>query len=273
MPSDNLCVFESLDGKITPAVQQAIALAQSSGSHLTLISAVRLAHAPSSMVASSLVAGALKVANDQAREVAQAAANVAQDAARIAGANCTIALHEDTLTGIAEWLGRRARIADMTIVDRPVNVVDAPQAFFEDALFASGRPVLVASPDTCSKTIKRMAVAWNGSRVSARALGDALALFPSVSQVDVIVVTGEKEAGVPGAEVTHHLARRGVNANLVNVPRGDSIAQTINDTALRHEADMIVMGGFGHSRLREFVLGGVTRELTGTAKLPLFLSH
>ena len=89
----------------------------------------------------------------------------------------------------------------------------------------------------------------------------------------MIVVTGEGETGIPGAEATQHLARRGLNANLVDVPRGASIAQTINDTALRHEADMIVMGGFGHSRLREFVLGGVTRELTGTAKLPLFLSH
>mgnify|MGYP006271267069 CR=1 FL=1 len=176
MPSDNLCVFESIDGQITPAVQQAIALTQSTGSHLTLISAVRLAHAPSSMVASSLVAGALKVANDKAREAARAAASIAQDAARIAGANCTVMLHEDTLTGIADWLGRRARLADMTIVVRPVNVVDAQQAFFEDALFASGRPVLVASPDSCSKSIKRMAIAWNGSRVSARAMGDAIAL-------------------------------------------------------------------------------------------------
>jgi len=272
MPNDNLCVFESLDGQITPAVQQAIALAQSSGSHLTLISAVRLTHAPTSMVASSLVAGAIATANDKARDVARAGAKMAEEAARIAGANCTVMLHEDTLTGIAEWLGHRARIADMTIVDRPNSVVDAPQAFFEDALFASGRPVLVASPDQCSKQIKRLAVAWNGSRVAARALGDAVALFPT-AQIDVIVVTGEKEAGIPGVEVTHHLARRGIRANLVNVHRGDSIAQTINQTALLHEADAIVMGGFGHSRLREFILGGVTRELTGIAKLPLFLSH
>jgi len=273
MPSDNLCVFESLDGQITPAVQQAIALAQSSGSHLSLVAAVRLAHAPSSMVASSLVSGAINTANDQARDLARRAIKIAEDAARIAGANCTTSLHEDSLTGIAEWIGHRARVADMTIVDRPNSMVDGPQVFFEDALFASGRPVLIATPDHCSKSVKRLAIAWNGSRVAARALGDALALFPSASKVDVIVVTDEKQKGVPGAEVTQHLARRGLDANLVNVTRGDSISDTINAVALQHEADVIVMGGFGHSRLREFILGGVTRELTSIAKLPLFLSH
>ncbi len=273
MPADILCVFESSDGKITPAVSQALALARVPGSHLTVVSAMRLMSHPSSPISSSLIADAIATANEQARSIARSAAKEAEDAARIAGINHSVSLHEDSLTGIAEWLGRRARLADLTVVDRPVNMVDARQAFFEDALFSSGRPVLVATPDHCTQEVKRLAVAWNGTRVAARALGDALACFPQAKHIDVIVVTDDRATGVPGSDVAQHLARRGLNANVVDVAIGDSIAETLNAAARQHNADVLVMGGFGHSRLREFILGGVTRELTATAHRPLFLSH
>lgn len=273
---DILCFFESREGGLTPAVKQALALAIAHKAHLTLVSVARLISIPGVTIGGAIVASALSTANNQVRETAAAASQLAHEAAKLAGLNHDSNVHAATLSDASAWLARRARTADLTVVDRPADIIDAQQAYFEDALFSSGRPVLVAAPDHTSEQVRKIAVAWDGSRVAARALGDALSAFPLASEADVIVAAGEKELSksVPGVDVARHLSRCEIKTEVVNVELGGrSVAEALNATARDRKADVIVMGGFGHSRLREFILGGVTRELSTSASRPLMLSH
>ena len=273
---DILCFFESREGELTPAVKQALALAIAHKAHLTSISVARLMVVPGVTIGGAIVASALSTVNNKVRESAAAASRLVHEAAKLAGINHDSDVLAASLPEASAWLARRARSADLTVVDRPADVIDAQQAYFEDALFSSGRPVLIASPDHTSEQVRKLAVAWDGSRVAARALGDALSVFPQVNEADVIVVMGEKELSnaVPGVEIARHLARCEIKAEVVNVQLGGrSVAEVLNATARDRRADVIVMGGFGHSRLREFILGGVTRELSTSASRPLMLSH
>ncbi|MBM3609630.1 MAG: universal stress protein [Alphaproteobacteria bacterium] len=276
LSKDILCFFESREGELTPAVKQALALAIAHKAHLTIVPVARLLTVPGIVFGGSVAANALAGANNKTRETAAAAVQLAHEAAKLAGLNHASDVLQATLADASAWLSRRARTADLTVVDRPGDVIDAKQAYFEDALFSSGRPVLIASPEHVSEHIRKIAVAWDGSRVAARVLGDAMSVFPEVSEADVIVVTGEKALSnaVPGVEAARYLARCEIKAEVVDVKlAGRTVAEALNETVRQRKADVIVMGGFGHSRLREFILGGVTRELSATAARPLMLSH
>lgn len=276
---DIICFFEAGEDQgeaLTPAAKQGLAFAIAHQSHLTSIAIARLLSVPGMSLAGSIAAGAVGEANGLVREAAKRAAQLTHEAAKLAGVKHESAVHEGTLAQVSAWVARRARCVNFSIVDRPDEVIGAQQAYFEDALFQSGRPVMIASPSHISEQFRRIAIAWDGSRVAARAMGDALAVLPQVEEVDLVVVAGEKDLAstVPGADAARHLSRCGIKANLVNVTLDSrSVAEVINETARDHKADAIVMGGFGHSRLREFILGGVTRELSAMAVRPLLLSH
>lgn len=273
---DIICFFETQDDNLTPAAKQALAFAIAHQSHLTSIAIARLLSVPGVTFGGGVAAGLLSNANSRVREAAERVAKLAHDAAKLAGVKHESAVHAGTLADTSAWIAQRARTAGFSIVDRPVDVIDAQQAYFEDALFQSGRPVMIASPMHISEQFRRISIAWDGSRVAARAMGDALAVLPHVEEADLVVVAGEKELAnaVPGADAALHLSRCGIKSNLVNVELGKrSVAEAINEAAGNRNADVIVMGGFGHSRLREFILGGVTRELSASATRPLLLSH
>lgn len=273
---DILCVFESEKGGLTPAFHQALAFANLQRAHLTVVAAARKVTPPGASIGGSLVSGAINTANAQLRESADAAANAARDAARTSGVIHEIAVREGMLGDIADWAGQRARLADVTVLDRTGATLQIQEALFEQVLFSSGRPAIVASPHKVSERIERMCVAWNGTTVAARALGDALGLFPDVKKVDIVCILSKKgNAGrVPGVDAAQHVARHGIDANVVDLPLSEnSVAATIDSYARTSGADLTVMGGFGHSRLREFILGGVTRELSATTSVPLLLSH
>ena len=124
----------------------------------------------------------------------------------------------------------------------------------------------------------RVVIAWRPSRESARAIHDALPLLRLADEVDVLVIDavgGELSHGEePGADVAAHLARNGIK---VSVVRRDSGSRPVASILLEHAretmAQMIVAGGYGHSRLREWALGGVTRELLMSAPIPVLFSH
>ena len=135
----------------------------------------------------------------------------------------------------------------------------------EAALFESGRPVLIVPYiQKAGLKLDRAMVCWDGSRNAARAIADALPLLARAKAVEVVIVTGEpgKERRDRGADIAHHLARHGLKVEVERLVAGDiDIASTILSRAADLGADLIVMGGYGHSRLREFVLGGATRGI------------
>jgi len=177
-------------------------------------------------------------------------------------------------------LGMHARHADITIIGRPSSVTsDASHALLEGPLFESGRPIIVIPPEWKPREIGRsVLVCWKSTREAARALGDAddfLAVAHRVTVVTVDAKPSEDGYGAhPGSDICTHLARRGVKVELVNLDStGRSETRAIQDQALAVGADLIVMGGYGRSRMSEFIFGGVTREMLKTSTFPVLMAH
>ncbi len=176
-------------------------------------------------------------------------------------------------------LGLRARHADVTIVSRPSKTgPDAAQAIVDAALFDAGRPVIVVPPDWKGGRIgRRILLAWKPTREAARALGDADELVCQAESVGIVTVDGKPSRGYseqPGADIAAHLAFRGANTEVFNLASGGlSESEAILAHAMVMGADLIVMGGYGRSRMSEFVFGGVTRGILRHANLPVLMSH
>ncbi len=219
---------------------------------------------------------------DQERAQAQAAAAAAiarfEEAARRNAIAFDARLLEASLAGAGETFGEMAARYDLSIVRQTEpGRLPLEELIVEAALFDSGRPVLVVPYiQKAALKLDRVLVCWNGSPNAARAVGDAMPFLHRAKAVEVAIVLGEagRSDEIPGADIGEHLARHGLK---VEVERLTAIKGDVTDTILSHaadaEIDVLVMGGYGHSRLREFVLGGVTRGILRTMTVPVLMSH
>lgn len=180
----------------------------------------------------------------------------------------------------ADWeLGQRARHADISIVTRlTVDDRGSGHTVLEAVMFDSGRPVVVVPPGWKPGPIgKNVLVAWKPTREATRAVADADEFLMQAQNVSVVTVDAKPSRGYgeqPGADITAHLAFRGAKVKLFNVDStGRSETRAILDQARAVGADLIVMGGYGRTRLSEMIFGGVTREILKTAEVPVFMSH
>jgi nucleotide-binding universal stress UspA family protein len=178
----------------------------------------------------------------------------------------------------ADTLARVARRFDLTVVSQPrPESQGSDEMFVEAALFGTGRPVLVV-PYIQQGGLKldRVLVCWDGSRTAARATADALPLLARAKVTEVITVADGSASSdeILGIDFAQHLSRHGITVELKRLVRGDiDVADVILSHVADTSADLIVMGGYGHSRLREFVLGGVTRNLLKSMTAPTLMSH
>lgn len=177
---------------------------------------------------------------------------------------------------------QHARRADLTVLAGAAgdtSKATAMHIYFNSLLFESGRPVLVVPPKYQLTTIpKKILVAWRSSPEATRALHDAMPFLRRAEQVDVLAVNpsdgGVANDDASGLGITTHLARHGIKATLVQRDSGSrSVSDILLDYAYASYAQLIVAGGYGHSRLREWALGGATRELLIGASIPVFYSH
>lgn len=175
-----------------------------------------------------------------------------------------------------------ARYSDMTVMTGArVVASDGPviQSFFATLLLESGRPVLVVPARFKSqRPAKHVVVAWRPTREATRALHDAMPLLHAAESVDVLEVGPEDGEGgdgpQPGADIATHLARHGLKVRVVLSERsGESVAMALMKHVEQSGAELLVAGGYGHSRFREWVLGGVTRELLKHTAVPILFSH
>lgn len=168
--------------------------------------------------------------------------------------------------------GAAARCADLVVAGQPEPGDAVPRVAAGDLLLSAGRPVLFVPYAGRFETVGRTAVvAWNGGRESARAVADALPLLRRAGAVHVLTLgTGP----APAAELGAHLGRHGVAVKLhQEAPGAIEAGEQILSRAADLEADLLVMGGYGHARLRERVLGGATRTLLESMTLPVLMSH
>jgi nucleotide-binding universal stress UspA family protein len=149
----------------------------------------------------------------------------------------------------------------------------------ETSLFESGRPLIVV-PYIQKEGLRldRVVCCWDGSRAAARAINDGLPLLVKATTVDLLIVLNEKTNSSPneirGAEIAKHLARHDVKVQIVTVPAADiDVANAILSYVADVSGTLIIMGGYGHARLREVILGGVTRDMLKSMTSPVFMSH
>ncbi|WP_207458329.1 universal stress protein [Azospirillum sp. SYSU D00513] len=181
----------------------------------------------------------------------------------------------ETAGRMEEVVPAEARYFDlMLFVHCPV--AENPQGFtvMESALLSAGRPLLLvpkSPPETIGRTV---AVAWNGNRESARVACAAMPFLRDAETVHVLTAETSATRAAAGARFSEHLAWHGIQAPLTVVaPNGGSVGRALVDRAAALGADLLVMGGYGHGRMREMILGGVTRDVLGHGGLPVLLAH
>jgi len=219
----------------------------------------------------------IELQREENSKAANAAVGRFEAATKTAGVSAETRVLDATLGGAAALFGQIARRFDVAIVGQAQREHGASEELMiEGALFESGRPVVVVPYiQKQGLTLDRVLACWDGGRMSARAIADAMPFLERAKAVDIVIVAEErKNDEITGANMTEHLARHGVTANVKRIARGDlAIADVILDYAADSGADFMVMGGYGHSRLREFILGGVTRGILGSMTVPVLMSH
>jgi nucleotide-binding universal stress UspA family protein len=268
----------------SPASQQrlevAMALAATFEAHLSALHLVAEPFVPA-IVGVHIPADLLRQQLDSAESEADKRLAAAGESA----ARCGICLGTRRETGMLDrlpaMLARQARHADLSIVGQPNPDIDGvDDALLAEAAFMdSGRPTLVV-PYIGARAIppKRVIVAWDGSREAARAVNDALPLLRLARDTIVLIVDpasrGAQLGQQPGADIATHLARHNVRVDIKQVHSGGlGIGDVILSQGSDEGADLVVMGGYGHSRLREMLVGGVTRHLLEHMTVPVLLSH
>ncbi|MEJ2121566.1 MAG: universal stress protein [Alphaproteobacteria bacterium] len=218
----------------------------------------------------------------QAKAAAEAAAKAAENFEKVtkaAGLTAEMRIGEGP---IDEVLALHARYGDLCVVgqtdpdgDAPADDIDVPG----HVVLFSGRPVLIVPyAGKFSNIGKRVLVAWNGSREAARAVNDAMPFLEGASQVTVLAVNPKESrdplGDLPGADISLHFARHGVKVEAAqiiadDVQVGDMLLSRISDGGY----DLVVMGAYGRSRLRELVMGGASRHLMHHMTVPIFMAH
>jgi nucleotide-binding universal stress UspA family protein len=273
----DLVVNLTLEAARDPATDFAISIAAAFEAH---IAAIAFAFDP--VVTPAVLDGLSSTWVDAQREESRAAAKAAIDrfeaAARRDGLSAEHRMFETSLGEAISLFGRIARRFDLSVVkqqepDRP----NGDDLIVEAALFQSGRPtVIVPYIQKTPLKLDRILVAWDGSHGAARAIGDAMPFLHRAKAVDIVMVTtgDTKKDEVPGVEIGQHLARHGLKVDVRQlVADGIDVANTILSYAADNAVDFMVMGGYGHSRLREFVLGGATRSILQTMTVPTLMAH
>ncbi|MGU3468328.1 universal stress protein [Methylobacterium sp. C33D] len=216
-------------------------------------------------------------ARDEAlRTVREAAENLAcaAEAAEVPALMETIHGAPDALR---TQLLARARMHDLVVVEQPgLRHVRPADAYVDDLLLGSGRPTLLV-PTGWSEPARldAVTVAWDGSAAAARALGDALPLLTRARRVGIVTVQTEAVAGVgeSGDRLVRHLARHGIDAAYRTVFSAVTVVGHLIAEVAEAGSDLLVMGAYGHSRLREALLGGASRDALRQSGVPVLMSH
>jgi len=172
-------------------------------------------------------------------------------------------------------VAERAGASDLVVVGRTEEGVGAlTRGAVETALFGSGAPVLLASKSPMETLGERIMIGWNRSASSARALRSALPLLRDARQVQIVMVATGAKIGPEPARVADYLGLHGIAAAVKEIaPDYRKVSEVLIQEAAEMSADLVVAGAFSHSRLREVVLGGVTRDILADGSVPVLMTH
>ncbi len=260
-----------------PGPTLAIDLARRLEAHVTGVALAVDPIVPGFVVA-PLPVEVIEQARAQAVQVAGTATERFVALAGRAGVSAETRVAEILMGGAPEGFVVNCRATDLVVIgqDDPDRPEPMREAMIETALFEGTAPLLLV-PYISRGTIAldRVMVAWDGSRTAARAVHAALPLLTLAKKISVVMIEkAGSNPGQPGAELATWLARHGLDVELTQVEAPDiSVADALLDHAADKSFDLLVMGGYGHSRVREFLLGGATRGILATMTIPVLMAH
>lgn len=262
------------------AIDDPVAFAAAIGGKISAVACEIKFQVPGSLLGTTLldvpamVAAEIKKSSASAEKLLSAF----QDAAGKQGVFQERIIERCLTSEVPDVLVEYARLRDLTVV--PVSDEDSvDQWYAQSVIFGSGRPVLVTPyvrKQAGAFALDTVVVAWDFSRPAARAIADALPILKKAKQVRVVTVTREKEISHRRSteDLARHLARHDVRIDLDTVDAGGrKIGDAITSYVGSVNADLLVMGAYGHSRMRDFILGGATRSMVSKPPVPIFLSH
>lgn len=251
----------------------AIDFAAAFGAHLTALAVGRAVPAPV-----TLYDGATMPDLDAARRSQDTALKVAADEfstkAAAAGIAADVVTVQADAAAFDAVVADHARVKDLAILPMPDGAESQP--IVQNVLFESGRPVLLVPAAARAFTCEHVIVAWDGTGPAVRALHEALPILAKAGRTTIVSISDDKPARLNevGRELERHLGRHGVTAAFRHLDSGGrAIADALTHHASTLGGDMLVMGAFAHSRLRDFVLGGATRGILERLPMPALLSR
>jgi len=273
-----LTILTDIDD-VAPVLEAALPFVRAEGAHLEV-----LCLGVDRTQTGYYFAGATAVIHDETLQYARDEATAIEQAVRDRLAKTEIAWGVEALVAqtamVAGLVARRARFVDLVMLPKPYGpnrTADAP-AVVEAAMFQGQAPVLVLpGTEAPSQAPARVVVAWNESAEALTAVRRAMPLLLAADLVNILIIDPsrhEANAADPGSELSKMLTRKGAKVELSIVARtmpriSDVIARHVSD----QNADLLVMGAYGHSRFREAILGGATRNLLEQASVPVLMAH
>jgi nucleotide-binding universal stress UspA family protein len=280
MSFKSLLTFADVTESSAPRLETAIAMAERHGAHLAVCA---LAEQPAYYygIGTEVAADVYVQDIERSREVADRVAVAARARLAESGHDGDIRTATGTAAMISEIAARQARHADLNLVGQPLDDdhLTLLTSVLEGVLLNSGRPLAMVPRQWSGGAFgARVMVAWAPCKEAARAVNSAMPFIEAAERVDIAMVdpeTGEHAHGdEPGADLAASLARHDVRVTVNRLPGG---GQRVAERLLSHAADcnasLVVMGGYGHWRLREALFGGVTRDMIRQSTVPLLMAH
>jgi nucleotide-binding universal stress UspA family protein len=181
-------------------------------------------------------------------------------------------------SSIADYVSQLASSADLVLTGSVASSIFDTQRHIDisQLIKSVGRPVLIVPPEAASLQLDKLMVAWDGSREARRAISDALPLLKEASQVSLVHIANGDDAAAAQLSldrVRQWLALHGVVGAAFVSPPGHGDARQLNEVAIAHGCDLLIAGAYGHSQMREWLVGGVTHSLLQPQRYSTFLSH
>jgi nucleotide-binding universal stress UspA family protein len=275
----NMLVHIPTERSARPALDGSISLAMSCGAHLDAVAAgfETINNVPFIAEGGAAVASIFEVEHERAMERAQAALAVFEVEAKAAKISHGSRAVAGTFAEAVTMIGTAARLYDLTVVSQGEPGPDVfDNQLPQELLLQTGGPILML-PYIFRGAFKaaRIGICWDGSRLAARAMRDAMPLLAQADKLTAITLNAsEVPAEASPAELAKHLARNALPVRTISLDTGrGEVQSSILSIAADESLDLLVMGGYGHSRLEETVFGGVTREMFGSMTLPVLMSH
>jgi nucleotide-binding universal stress UspA family protein len=264
---------------LPPAIDQAVRFAGILGGRISVLATHIDIRVPDNWLAEKLlgVSRLAEVEENKSLQAGRASIRYFEDIAKKADVFAESVIVKVAFDAIGDCVARHARTRDLSLVAMSSQAGNQRNVA-EDAIFGAGRAILVYNPHKGplpTTSLDRVSVLWDGSRCAARAVADALPVLAKAREVLIVTIIGEKRSVGSGAaaDLVRHLRTHGLSAKVKEAAYLGSIGASIDAHIAEHSPQILVMGAYGTSKLKEFILGGATEHALDNLRIPAIFSH